>query len=102
MTSYLSVLKKDFHCNLQLHSSGILTGKFAKEIEFAAGDHRKYTVLFDKELWPLVYEGVENLKNIAENSAGLFLNWPYAGYYPDKGFQLCLLVPVMALRYSQM
>ncbi|NLL14695.1 MAG: aldo/keto reductase [Fibrobacter sp.] len=49
-------------------AQGILTGKFAKEIEFAAGDHRKYTVLFDKELWPLVYEGVENLKNIAENS----------------------------------
>ena len=24
--------------------------------------------MFDKELWPLVYEGVENLKNIAENS----------------------------------
>lgn len=49
-------------------AQGILTGKFGKEIEFATGDHRKYTVLFEKELWPLVYEGVENLKAIAENS----------------------------------
>jgi aryl-alcohol dehydrogenase-like predicted oxidoreductase len=49
-------------------AQGILTGKFGKEIEFAAGDHRKYTVLFEKDLWPQVYEGVENLKSIAEGS----------------------------------
>jgi len=49
-------------------AQGILTGKFGKEIEFEAGDHRKHTVLFEKEHWPLVYEGVENLKNVAENS----------------------------------
>ena len=55
-------IEKSFHCNLQLHSSGNTYGKFAKEIEFAAGDHRKYTVLFDKELWPLVYEGLRILK----------------------------------------
>lgn len=49
-------------------AQGILTGKFGKEIEFAVGDHRKHTVLFEKEHWPLVYEGVENLKNVTENS----------------------------------
>jgi len=49
-------------------AQGILTGKFGKEIEFAAGDHRKHTVLFEKDIWPVVYEGVENLKSVAENS----------------------------------
>lgn len=46
-------------------AQGILTGKFNREIEFTAGDHRKDTVLFDRELWPVVYEGVERLKEIA-------------------------------------
>ncbi len=55
-------------------AQGILTGKFGKEIEFASGDHRKYTVLFEKDLWPFVYEGVENLKNIAEQSSRSLLD----------------------------
>lgn len=46
-------------------AQGILTGKFPREIEFLPGDHRKDTVLFDKELWPAVYEGVEQFKTIA-------------------------------------
>ncbi len=49
-------------------AQGILTGKFGKEIEFALRDHRKYTVLFEKEIWPLVYEGVECLKSAAQHS----------------------------------
>jgi myo-inositol catabolism protein IolS len=46
-------------------AEGILTGKFGKVLDFAPGDHRKYTLLFEKEVWPKVYDAVESLKQIA-------------------------------------
>ena len=46
-------------------AEGILTGKFGKEPDFAPSDHRKYTLLFEKEVWPKVHETVEKLKSIA-------------------------------------
>lgn len=46
-------------------AEGILTGKFGKNLDFTPGDHRKYTLLFGKEVWPKVYEVVENMKRIA-------------------------------------
>lgn len=55
-------------------AQGILTGKFEKEIEFEPGDHRQNTVLFDKENWPAVYEGVENLKKIAASTGRTLLD----------------------------
>ena len=49
-------------------AEGILTGKFRKELYFQQGDHRKYTVLFEKTVWPQVYDAVEKLKSIAEEA----------------------------------
>lgn len=46
-------------------AQGILTGKFEREFEFESGDHRINTTLFDDDVWPYVYEGVEQLKQIA-------------------------------------
>lgn len=46
-------------------AEGILTGKFGKEVDFPKDDHRKYTVFFDKDLWPKIYESVEKLKVVA-------------------------------------
>ena len=46
-------------------AEGILTGKFVKDLDFPPGDHRRYTLLFGKEVWPKVYGAVENLKQIA-------------------------------------
>jgi aryl-alcohol dehydrogenase-like predicted oxidoreductase len=46
-------------------AEGILTGKFGREVDFVPGDHRKYTLLFEKEVWPNVYSAVEKLKTIA-------------------------------------
>jgi myo-inositol catabolism protein IolS len=49
-------------------AEGILTGKFRKELDFPKGDHRKSTVLFEKDVWPGVYDSVESLKKIAEEA----------------------------------
>jgi len=49
-------------------AEGILTGKFGKELNFPAEDHRKYTVLFDKNTWPKIYETVEKLKAVVAPS----------------------------------
>lgn len=46
-------------------AEGILTGKFSDEPDFPSGDHRKFTALFKKELWPKVYATVEKLKRVA-------------------------------------
>lgn len=45
-------------------AQGILSGKFGTEIQFEPGDHRKDGVLFDPAVWPDVYKGVEQFKNI--------------------------------------
>jgi aryl-alcohol dehydrogenase-like predicted oxidoreductase len=49
-------------------AQGILTGKFPKEPSFKEGDHRSRTVMFEPEVWPHVYEGVEQLKGIASDA----------------------------------
>ena len=49
-------------------AQGILTGKFEREIDFAEGDHRKRTVLFENDVWPYVYECVGQLKGVAEET----------------------------------
>lgn len=50
-------------------AEGILIGKFGSAVEFAPGDHRKYTVLFEKDVWPEVCAAVEKLKIIAADDA---------------------------------
>jgi myo-inositol catabolism protein IolS len=47
-------------------AEGILTGKFRRELDFPQGDHRKYTVLFEKEVWPGVFDAVDRLKKVAD------------------------------------
>ncbi|MBN1130811.1 MAG: aldo/keto reductase [Chitinispirillaceae bacterium] len=49
-------------------AEGILTGKFQRELDFPQGDHRKYTVLFEKAVWPNVFDAVERLKKVAEEA----------------------------------
>ena len=46
-------------------AQGILTGKFPRQVTFPAGDQRPSTVLFRPDVWPHVYEGVEELKSLA-------------------------------------
>lgn len=59
---------------------GILTGKFPRIPDFPKGDHRADHVLhFRKDVWPDVYQAVEELKGIAESAgrplAHLALQW---------------------------
>jgi aryl-alcohol dehydrogenase-like predicted oxidoreductase len=46
-------------------AQGILTGKFPRELQLETGDQRHKIVLFEKEVWPHIYEGVEQLKLLA-------------------------------------
>jgi len=46
-------------------AEGILTGKFPRDVEFPEDDHRGGGLLFDADVWPHVYEGVEKLKALA-------------------------------------
>lgn len=46
-------------------AQGILTGKFPREPQFREGDQRCGTVFFMPEVWPHVYEGVEQLKALS-------------------------------------
>jgi myo-inositol catabolism protein IolS len=48
-------------------AQGILSGKFESEIQFEPGDHRKDGVLFDHDIWPDVYKGVEQFKDITSS-----------------------------------
>lgn len=47
-------------------AQGILTGKFPRDLQLQAGDQRQGIVLFDDDVWPHVYEGVEQLKVLAQ------------------------------------
>ena len=46
-------------------AQGVLTGKFGREPQLAAGDNRGRVVHFDADVWPHIYEGVEALKPLA-------------------------------------
>lgn len=47
-------------------AQGVLTGKFPRHPSLAADDKRPNTVLFDAAIWPHVYKGVEQLKELAQ------------------------------------
>jgi len=49
-------------------AQGILTGKFPKHPEFKEGDQRPNTTLFDDDVWPHVYRGVEEMKTLAADA----------------------------------
>ena len=44
---------------------GLLTGKLPREPQFKEGDDRGSMVYFDVDVWPHVYDGVEQLKGLA-------------------------------------
>lgn len=46
-------------------AQGILAGKFPRQPEFREGDSRAKMVLFEDDVWPSVYECVEQFKQIA-------------------------------------
>jgi aryl-alcohol dehydrogenase-like predicted oxidoreductase len=46
-------------------AQGILTGKFPRQPQLQARDQRARTVHFDEDVWPYVYAGVEELKELA-------------------------------------
>lgn len=60
-------------------AQGILTGKFPRELQLQAGDQRQGIVLFEPEVWPHIYEGVEQLKALAQETgrplAHLAIRW---------------------------
>ncbi len=49
-------------------AQGILSGKFKRDISFPPGDHRKSTLFFDPQVWPLVYETVNRFKTVSEQA----------------------------------
>jgi aryl-alcohol dehydrogenase-like predicted oxidoreductase len=49
-------------------AQGILTGKYHRHNEFAPDDQRPQTVLFVKDVWPHIFEAVEEMKIIAREA----------------------------------
>jgi aryl-alcohol dehydrogenase-like predicted oxidoreductase len=47
-------------------AQGILTGKFPRDLQLGPGDQRSGIILFEKKVWPYIYEGVERLKGLAQ------------------------------------
>lgn len=71
-------------------AQGILTGKFSQNLELPDTDHRKKTVLFEKDVYPYILEGIEKLKRTAGKVerplVHLALRWVTA----DRGVSLAL------------
>ena len=62
---------RQHHIAVTTYSSvaqGVLTGKFPRHPQLGMDDKRPNTVLFDAAVWPHVYEGVEQLKRLAQAS----------------------------------
>lgn len=47
---------------------GILAGRFARQLELAPGDQRHDILLFRQDVWPGVFEDVEQFKRVAQES----------------------------------
>lgn len=58
---------------------GILSGRYARQLEFVPNDQRWTISLFKNDVWPQVYEGVEMFKQVADRAhaslAHLALRW---------------------------
>ena len=46
-------------------AQGLLTGSFPAQPQFNAGDLRQKTVLLEHEVWPVVYQAIEQMKAVA-------------------------------------
>jgi len=53
---------------------GILTGKFPEKPEFPEGDVRNSMLMFDDDVWPQIYAGIEQLKKLAEAESQPLVN----------------------------
>ena len=51
---------------------GILAGRFTRQLNLPPGDQRHGILLFREDVWPFVYEGVEQFKRVAQE-AGVHL-----------------------------
>ncbi len=76
------------HIAITTYSSiaqGILAGKFPRQPVFEPGDSRGRTVHFDTEVWPHVYEAVEQFKQVAveANRSLLHLAIRWVLHQPD-------------------
>ncbi len=47
---------------------GILSGKYARQLSFIEGDQRWRITLFRDDVWPQVYEAVEQFKQVAQRA----------------------------------
>lgn len=47
---------------------GILAGSYARELDIPAGDQRRDILLFRTDIWPRIYEIVEDLKQVAKRA----------------------------------
>ncbi|MEZ4668501.1 MAG: aldo/keto reductase [Anaerolineae bacterium] len=70
------------HIALVVYSAlahGILSGKYARQLDFVPGDQRWTISLFKNDVWPQVYEIVEGFKQVAKSNnyslAHLALRW---------------------------
>ena len=48
-------------------AQGILTGKFPRQLHFDPGDQRADIIFFEEAVWPHVYDGVSQLKLLAQS-----------------------------------
>jgi aryl-alcohol dehydrogenase-like predicted oxidoreductase len=58
---------------------GILAGKYARQLDFVRGDQRWSITLFRQDVWPQVYEAVEDMKQLSSRAgyplSHLALRW---------------------------
>jgi aryl-alcohol dehydrogenase-like predicted oxidoreductase len=71
-------------------AEGILAGKFSRELHFGDGDHRKDGVLFDPDVWPFVYDCVENMKLSAKKAECPLMRIAIQWLLKQKGVSVAL------------
>ncbi|KMQ50220.1 aldo/keto reductase [Chitinispirillum alkaliphilum] len=49
-------------------AQGILTGKFTRDLSFETGDHRKSTLFFEPDFWPVTCNCVDQLRSLSDDS----------------------------------
>lgn len=82
-------------------AQGILVGKFDRELNFDSDDHRKGTVLFEKETWPDVYNGVQEFKRIASEAGHTLLECAIQWTLERPGIQSVLVGARNSLQIKQ-
>lgn len=70
---------------------GILAGRYPRDLVLPPGDQRKSVILFEPDIWPVIYDSVEEFKAVAEKAGRSLIHLAIRWVIHQKGITSVLV-----------